>query len=212
MIRARQPSGGRLASLHRDSSGVAAIEFAIVAPVFITLLIGTLDIGHWVYAKAVLAGAVQKAARESTLEDANTTTADDAVMDVIGSVLPGAVLTSTRKSYYDFTDVGRPESWNDVKNNAVASPKNSDGICNNGETYTDENGNDQWDADVGVSGNGGASDVVFYTVTVTYSPVFRLPYAPASWAQRTISATAVRKNQPFSKQSGYGSTAGTCSG
>ncbi|TCM37131.1 TadE/TadG family type IV pilus assembly protein [Novosphingobium aerophilum] len=181
--------------------GVTAVEFALAAPVLIMLLMGIFDIGHMAYVRAVLQGAVQQVARNATLETADTATEDAFVSKIVGGVAPGAVVEFSRSSYYDFTDIARPESWND---------KNNNGICDNGETYTDENKNGQWDADVGKSGNGGANDVVIYKVNVTYSPLFPIPGLTNRDATRTLSATAVKKNQPYSLQQAYGSAAGTC--
>ena len=67
------------------------------------------------------------------------------------------------------------------------------------------------DADIGLDGNGGANDVVVYRFTVRYKPVFAIPFMPEQWNQRSLTSTAIRKNQPFANQEGYGSGAGTCS-
>jgi len=184
-----------------DRSGVTVVEFALVAPVFLLLLMGIFDIGHMAYVRSVLQGAVQQVARSATLETADTATGDDYVRKVVEGVAPGAKIDITRSSYYDFTDIARPEVWSD---------KNNNGRCDNGEAYTDENGNGQWDADIGKSGNGGANDIVVYKVSVTYKPLFPVPGLTDRNATRTLAATAVKKNQPFALQTEYGSAAGTC--
>jgi hypothetical protein len=189
------------ANVVADSKGNVIIEFAILAPVFVLLLLGTFDIGQMVYGRAVLHGAVEEAARSSSLETADTEEADEKVEAVILPILPNATVESSRMSYFDFTDIGRPEAWNDI---------DADGTCNDGETFTDENRNGQWDADVGTSGNGGAGDVVLYTVTVAYQPTFPVPFLGGYEEARTLSATAVKKNQPFADQDSYGSDAGAC--
>ena len=160
-----------------------------------------LDLGHMAYATAVLNGAVQDAGRSSALETADTDEADKFVSDSIKAVIPGAQLSSSRVSYFDFDDIGRGEGLNDI---------NSNSQCDPGETYTDENRNGEWDADIGVGGNGGANDVVIYTVTVDYTPIFRIPFLPDSWSERELEATTVKKNQPFSNQNDYGSTSRSC--
>lgn len=186
--------------LRTDCNGSALIEFAFTAPLWILLVLGSLDLGQMAYAKSVLSGATQDAARNASLETGDTTKADAMVESQVRKIAPGATVTTSRVSYYDFADIGRAEAWND---------KNHDGSCDNNETYTDENGNGQWDADIGVSGNGGADDVVMYTVTVQYNRLFKMPLTPGD-ATRTITATAVRKNQPYANQDGYGHDAGTC--
>ena len=67
-----------------------------------------------------------------------------------------------------------------------------------------------WDEDIGVSGNGGAGDVVVYSVTVSYIPLFPNPFVSNGEDRRRLSASTVNKNQPFADQATYGSTAGTC--
>lgn len=192
---------GKLHRIAGDTQGVAAIEFALIMPIFLTLMVGLLDVGQSVYATAILNGAVEQAARSSSLETADTVAADQIVEEIVGPILPGMTMTTTRMSYFDFTDIDRPERWNDVDGN---------GSCDNGESFTDENRSGSWDADVGSSGNGGAGDVVFYTVTVTYRTAFPIPALPDTWSERTLSSTAVRKNQPFATQTTLASTAGVC--
>lgn len=198
-LRLRKASGRK--GLLRGNDGAAAVEFALVAPVFIVLLMGVFDMGQLLYAKSVLDGAVQAAARTSALETGDTEAADTMVETSVKPIIPGVEFQTSRLSYFDFADIGRPEPLND---------KNADGECNNGETYTDENGNGQWDADIGLEGNGGANDVVIYAVTATYSPTFRIPFIPSRWQERTLTSKAVRKNQPYANQPGYGAKAGSC--
>jgi hypothetical protein len=184
-----------------DQRGVSTIEFALVAPVFLMLIIGIFDLGQMAYGLSVLNGAVEKAARDSALETSNTETADNLVKSQIKPIFPGATYRSTRTSYFDFVDIGRPEKWNDG---------NNDGDCGDGEAYVDENANGQWDRDIGTDGNGGANDVVVYRFAVTYKPIFAVPFMPENWQNRTLTSTSIRKNQPFATQDGYGSNAGTC--
>lgn len=178
------------------------IEFALVAPVFLLLVIGIMDLGQMLYGQVLLNGATQTAGRNSTLEGANTAGEDAKIAAALLPVLPGAQITVTRQRYYDFTDIGRPEKWNDADN---------DGSCDNAESYIDENGNGRWDKDVGIASNGGADDVVVVAVTARYEPVFRIPFLPAKWAHRTLIANSIRRNQPYAVQQAYGSAAGTCS-
>ena len=54
--------------LARDRSGAALVEFAFVAPVMILLMMGLGDMLYQLYAKSLLNGAVQKAARDSAIQ------------------------------------------------------------------------------------------------------------------------------------------------
>lgn len=182
--------------------GAAAVELAFVAPVFLVLILGLMDIAQMLYVRAMLHGAIEETGRASTTEDADTDSLDSALQASVKPVAPDAIFTLNRESYYDFTDVGRAEKFTDA---------NSNGTCDKGETYIDENGNSQWDADIGVSGNGGADDIVVYTASVSYTPFFQFPFYTIGDGRFTVSAKTVRKNQPFTSQTSYSTTTGTCS-
>ena len=198
---ASRPSARFLRRLAVAQDGAGAVEFALVAPVFLLLLLGIFDIGQMAYGKAILSGAVERAARDGTLETVDTAAADAKVRAAILPILPNATFSSSRRSYYDFADVSRPEKFTDL---------NGNGTCNAGEPFIDENRSGTWEADVGKTGNGGAGDVVLYTVNVTYRPLFSAKFMYNSGATNTLTAVGVRKNQPFANQPGYGSSAGTC--
>ncbi|ABD26934.1 TadE-like protein [Novosphingobium aromaticivorans DSM 12444] len=191
----------RPGKLVAEDCGVTTIEFALVLPVFLLAIVGCLDLGQMVYAVGVLDGAVEKAARSAALETGDTTAADAEVEDVMSRILPGSTLATSRKSYANYSDINRPERWNDADNN---------GTCSEGETYVDENGSGAWESDVGSNGNGSASDVVVYTVTVTYEPIFAMPLLPINWNTRELTSSAIKRNQPYAAQPGYGSDSGTC--
>lgn len=190
-----------ITALRDDEGGTAIMEFGLMAVVFITLLLGLFDIGQLAYTQSVLNGAVQSAARSSSLETGNTAAVDARVTSLVRATAPEAVVTTSRLSYFDFDDIDRAEAWNDADNS---------GMCDNGETYSDENDNGQWDEDVGVAGNGGASDVVVYTVSISYKPLFPNPFIPGGAQERELTSSTVKKNQPFANQPGVGSSAGTC--
>lgn len=165
------------------------------------MLMGLIDISQMVYGQSVLNGAVQEAARSSSLENGDTAAADQLVRRIVSRVLANPTIASERNSYLDFTDIGRSERWNDT---------DGDNQCNNSESYTDENGNGQWDAEIGLDGNGGAGDVIVYTVSVTYTPAVKVPFMPNDWGPTLLSSSTLRKNQPFATQRTYSSAARTC--
>jgi len=127
IMRPASPGGSSplLRRLRSDCRGSAITEFALVAPVFLMLVLGVFDVGQMLYGKVLLNGAVQQAARSSTLEGADTEKADAMVHKIVSPILPGAEITSKRVSYYDFVDVGRAERWNDG---------NGNGTCDEDET------------------------------------------------------------------------------
>ena len=183
-----------LARIGCDESGITIVEFAIVAPVMLLMLFGFFDLAHTAYARSVLQGAMQMAARNSTLESGLTsqTAIDNYVKNQVKSVVgSAATFSSTRLSYADFSSVGTPERYNDT---------NGNGVWNTGECFEDVNGNGQWDADLGKSGQGGAQDAVLYTMTVTYTRLFPLSTMIGWSANQSISASTVLRNQPYGAQ------------
>jgi len=190
----------KLRTLKRDDAGATLVEFAIVAPVLILMIMGILDVGHRIYATAILQGSVQKASRDASLDDgaANASAIDTRVKNLMLPVLqaePISTFNFTRRNYSNFSDVSQPEDFTDT---------NNDGDCNNGEPYDDVNGNDSWDADRGVSGQGNAKDAVLYTVRVTYPRLFPMAGLIGLPQEETIEASTVVRNQPFGEQSARG--------
>jgi Flp pilus assembly protein TadG len=185
--------GLRLTPLARDSSGVSVVEFALVAPVLLLLLFGMLELGYQSYARTVLEGAVQEAGRDSGLESGLTSqrAIDDLVKARITALVPEAAVSFARANYGNFADVNRPEDFTDT---------NANGRRDATECFTDENDNGAWDGDVGRTGQGGANDVVLYTVRVSY-PSF-LPIAGPLGLPHdiTLSASTILRNQPFATQ------------
>ena len=106
---------------------------------------------------------------------------------MVKNIAKNATIVFTRKNYDSFSVI-KPEPFTDT---------NGNGIRNTGECYTDINGNSQWDADPGVSGQGGANDVTLYTVTVTYPRLFPLFGAQRRRSARTpCSRTSPMRRRP----------------
>lgn len=188
--------------LTRQSEGAAAVEFALIAPMLIMVLMGMFDVGYTLYANVTLQGAVQQAARKATVESGQSTWSlmDNAVRRQVGLVVPNANVTFNRKSYSNFSNVSMPEDYTDV---------NGNGQCNAGEPFEDANGNGIWDQDRGANGMGGARDAVLYTVTVTYRRPF--PMATLIGLPRDVTSVAktVLRNQPYDSQRSL-AIPGTC--
>ena len=174
-----------------DERGATIVEFALVLPVLMTLLLGLFDTGYNLYTSAILQGAIQKAARDSTLEGATPADLDAKVTSTVHNIAPQSTIVFSRKSYTSFSDIGTPEDFTDV---------NNDGTCDAGEPYEDENGNGTWDTDRGVTGNGGARDAVLYSVTVSYPHMFPLPSFVGMSNTYTMKSETVLRNQPFDNQ------------
>lgn len=179
-----------LRRLVRDRRGIAVTEFGILAPVFVVLLLGLMDLTYQAYTRAVLEGAIQKAGRDSGIEAAQSSVIDAKVTAAVKQVAKSAVLTFDRKSYSTFSNM-KPERFTDTNGNGRRDPT---------ECYDDINGNQRWDADPGKTGQGGASDVTLYTVTATYDRLFPLGKLLGWPDKETVSASTLLKNQPYASQ------------
>lgn len=184
---------GTLTRLARDEEGATLVEFAMLSPVLLTLLLGLFDLGYNIYTKTQLEGAIQKAARDSTIEGAAGREAiiDARVKAAVHDISPQATVAFSRRAYSNFSDVSQPEDFTDV---------NSDGLCNDGEPYEDANGNGKWDSDRGSVGFGGARDAVLYTVSVSYPRAFPVSTLIGLDPVQTTQSTTVLRNQPYSQQ------------
>lgn len=182
-----------LRRLGQVRDGATAAEFALVLPVLVSVLMGMFDMGYNMWATTILQGAVQQAARTSTLESASSQTAtiDARVTARVQQLVPSATMTFTRKAYTNFSNVRTPEQYTDT---------NKNGVCDNGEPFEDANGNGTLDSDRGVNGLGGARDAVLYTATMSYPRAF--PMAALVGLSSTVSTTAttVLRNQPYKLQ------------
>lgn len=180
--------------LRKNRDGVSIVEFALLAPVLLTMLMGLLDLAYNMYTAQMLQGAIQKAARESTIEGASgrESAINASVTSAVHAIAPNAILTFNRQSYSSFAAAGRPEEYVD---------QNANGTCDNGELFEDANGNGTWDTDTGTAGFGGARDAVVYSVSVTYErpfPVFAL--IPGQTSTYTLNTRTILRNQPFGAQ------------
>lgn len=188
------------ARLRRDTAGAALIEFALIMPVMLMMIFGTLEFGLNIYLRSVLEGAMQQAGRNSSLQTAQAshTTIDAYITNQVHNILPNAAVTFTRQNYSTFSAVGRAEDFTDGSNGGIVN-----GAYDLPECFQDIIGSGtagQWDSDIGRSGLGGANDVVEYTATVSYSSFIPVGQAFGLSPTTTINATTMLRNQPFATQ------------
>lgn len=210
MIRRLLTATQLLQRLKPDRSGTTTLEFAFVGPVLFLMIFGIFDMAHTQYTSSVLHGAVQKAGRDLTLENATSrqVSVDARVRDQIASVMPaGATVTFEKLSHFDFADVKEPEPYTD---------QNGDGTCNNNEPYEEINEVAGWQNDRGKDGLGGARDAVLYTAVVTYPRLFPIHKLVELFGVNGMSpnvaleASTVLRNQPFDEQNARTNTPGNC--
>lgn len=179
-----------LARLIGDTRAAALTEFAITAPVFLMTMMAIFDFSMMIYAKSVLSGAVNRAARDSALELNNTsqTTIDAAVTAQVRAVIQDGTLAYSRRAYDSFDDVAKPEQLTD---------SNGNGVRDAGECFTDTNSNGSWDTLRGTNGQGTGDEAVMYTATLTMNRLFPGWKMLGQPQQSVIRASTVLRNQPF---------------
>lgn len=206
MIPSSQTNQSRRRRFCSDENGVTVLEFALISPALFTLLLGAFDVGYSVYARGVLQGAVQQAARDSGLR-VNANNADEvdarvsSTVEKLMAVDGENSIVYVRRNYTSFGDVGEMEDFTD---------SDHDKVCDLKEPFEDSNGNGQWDAK-GAEGLGGARATVLYTVTFKYKRIFPIHKLTGGSPFTTLKATTVLRNQPYAEQAdAVEITAGTC--
>jgi Flp pilus assembly protein TadG len=178
-----------LRALSRDAKGATIVEFALILPVMCVMLLGTLDLGYRSYVNSVLQGALHEAARMGTVGGIPTSAIETRVRDRLRSFSRNATITVTTRSYADFTGVKTPET--------ITQDTAPTGSYNAGDCFQDSNGNGVYDLDRGRGGMGGAEDVVYFEVTMTYPhivPVGKL----LGWTNNvSVTQNTVLRNQPY---------------
>jgi hypothetical protein len=180
--------------LGQAQDGATMVEFAMIAPAFILLLMGVFDMAHTQYTSALINGAMQKAGRDLTLESAGSQqgSIDARVEQMVRNVVPSNATIEVQKlSHFDFNDIGEPEEIIEDDGNEQCDP---------GERFIDSNGSGAWEADRGADGIGGARDAVLYTVTVTYERLFPMHKLAGMRSEISLQGATVLRNQPYDEQ------------
>ena len=189
------------ADVATDEAGATLVEFGLISTVLFSTLLGFMDLGHSLYMQSVLQGAVQKSARDSTLEsgkaEAQRQLLDGAVREQVQHLVANSTVSFSRRYFRDFTKAAQAtaEAFQDI---------NGNGRCDNDEPFQDNNHNTVWDRDGGDNGQGGAKDDVVYTVTITYPRLFPMAKLIGLSEHVTVEARTVLENQPFGEQGNYG--------
>ncbi len=96
---------------HKSQRGAAALEFALIFPVLLLLLVGIVDFGMLMSTQSVVANAAREGARTAALSN-NAMAAQNAVNLAI-SGLPGATNSGTSVTVACTTAAGNPCSFSD---------------------------------------------------------------------------------------------------
>lgn len=185
-----------LTRLREGEEGVTAVEFALVAPMLLLLMMGIIETGLIMFTQNVMEGATFSASRlGKTGYTESDTTREDLIIQQLtrraGTLINPSEIQIDAVSYAQFDQIGDPEPFIDA---------NGNGTRDNGENYTDSNGNGQYDEDMGIEGLGNAGEVVVYTVSYPwhiYTPMVGRFFG----SDGTIDLTArtVVQNEPYNE-------------
>lgn len=178
--------------LHRDRRGIAAVEFALVAPVMLIVMLGFVDLAYTMYVRAMLEGTLQEAARLTTVGNQTPASVDTFVKNRMRGFGARIDVSSKTTSYYEYSGVGKPEK---IKQDTAPF-----GEYNEGDCWEDLNGNTEWDSVSGVDGVGGSDDVVYYETSATFPAIVPIYKFINLSDMHVVKATTVLRNQPFASQ------------
>jgi Flp pilus assembly protein TadG len=172
-------------------AGSTALEFALVGPLFLFILIGTFDLAILLFLTLTVENATWDAARHGATgwEDPPGTREAEiiAIVDreTLGLLADDDLRFETRV-YPTFGDVATAEWLYD---------DDDDGAHDTEEGFDDVNGDGLWNGDVGVVGAGGPNDIVLYRVTAEYTLI--TPIVSSLIGPIRIRSSAPVQNEPF---------------
>lgn len=172
--------------------GITTLEFSLIVPVLLLLIMGIIEFSLMMFALSVMESATNITSRmgKTGYTAPGMSRADQIIANVAnrtGGILTPALIDVEGMVYESLSEIGQPEPFTD---------SNGNGMYNSGEDFTDSNGNGQWDADMGMAGFGGPDDIVVYTVT--YPWPLRTPMISHILGSTYVLTTrTVVKNEPF---------------
>lgn len=189
-----------LQRFRREQRGVAAVEFALIAPVVVLMVVGTIEIAHMLTVQVSLDGAVAEAARAAAVRlEQSEDTRDTAMREYVTrrmSAFPianGQSVTIATTVYRTFGS-SYPEGFTDSNGNGrYDGPTPS----TPGEPFDDRNKNGVRDLASSITGKmGGPGDVVSYTAQFPAALYFDYFSTITGANGFTLKATTVLRNEP----------------
>ena len=182
----------RKQSWRNDENGVTAIEFALIAPVFLFIMMGIVEFSLIMLTSFVMEGATNITSRlgKTGFVAENTTRQEQivkSIKDRTAGLLDPEKIHITTEVYSNFENIGKAEPC------ITSSP------CSGaaGVNFVDVNGNGTWDSDMGAAGLGNAGDVVVYTVSYAWPLITPMISTFLGGNTFDISARAVVRNEPY---------------
>jgi Flp pilus assembly pilin Flp len=182
---------GWIRRLLADRTGAAAVQFALISPALLLLIVGSFEVAILLFVSGTMESAVLAASRYGVTgftEDG--VSREERIRQIIEERTLGFVdmkrAVIDTLVYASFDQIGQPEPFTDTNKNGIHDP---------GEAFNDVNGNGQWDNDMGKAGLGGPGDVVLYDIEFETGAVTRL-FEPIFGRVVHHASVAVR-NEPF---------------
>ncbi len=184
-------------NIHRRQEGAAAVEFAIVASTFLTLMLGVIEYGMIQFTKVQLESAVIQVSRSAGIGNITTNCADRAcemkaiLTEKLGGIInpQNVTLTSTVITAPDTASPAIPDICLDDANNPYPSSCSSNYI---------ENGSNNTYNPPTAANAGNTSDMVEIRVTYLWKVLFPILNSYiGNDGNLTLTASTVVKNEPF---------------
>lgn len=182
-----------------DERGVAALEFAMVSPVFIIIVLAILEFSSAYFTQQVMENVsynITRLAKTGFVQAGMTQ--EETVMNMLNQRLSGLVapedINIDSRTYEEFSDIDQNEPFVDADNN---------GVRDEGENYTDTNGNGEYDGALSITGYGQAGQITVYQVTVPWrvmTPV--LGNLAGEDGEITLTSHIVVRNEPYDNDAG----------
>ena len=175
----------------RGTEATSALEFALVGPMFFTLLVGVFDLGLLLFLTMSVESATLNAARfGATGAIPLDATREERIRQIVHDQTLG-LLNDNRLNvetvvYASFDEVATAEWLVDL---------NGNGLYDEGELFDDVNGNGVWDGDPGVPGAGDSDAIVVYRVSAEYRSF--TPFLTEAFGPFSIRSAAPVRNEPW---------------
>ncbi len=177
--------------LLRCTRGATAVEFAIILPLLLLFICGSVEMAINLFIGSSIESAVMEASRYGITGSEAGVSRGDKVLEIVAAKTYGLLdMDKVRMDtlvYQSFADIGEPEPFTDQNGNKA---------YNAGEPFVDVNGNGKWDPDMGKAGLGGPSDVVVYRISYDWGIVTPMVQEVMGETVTHVSSIAVR-NEPF---------------
>ncbi len=168
-----RPSRRRVAGFLRDRSGVAAVEFALISPTVILILVGLIDLGGLLYTRFQLNASLSAAANYAMVNQASVSSTNGASL---ASTLAG-LISSGQSSNWAVSAVTvnngptAGSSGGTVTTGGTASSANSC-YCPTGVASSSVTWGSAQTCSTTCAGGGYAGKFVLLSASRAYSPIF----------------------------------------